>query len=61
MCTSMIHDTFIPQMLEEMDPELWDQLEERENKAKVELLKCCGLTKVCADTVEIWLKKLSFS
>ena len=54
-----IHDTVIPQMLEEMEPELGDQSEEK-NTAKLELLKRYGLANMCADTIGICLKKLVF-
>ena len=40
-----------------MDPEFRDQSEEEQDTSKVELLKRYGLTKLCADTVGIWLKK----
>ena len=55
-----IHDTLIPQNLEEMDPEFRVQLEEEKDTDNVELFKRLNLTKLCADTVGIWLKKLGF-
>ena len=47
-------------MLEEMDPYFLYQTEDKQDTAKVELLKRYGLTKFCANTVGIWLKKLGF-
>ena len=48
-----IHDTLIPQNLEEMDPEFRVQLEEEKDTDNVELFKRLNLTKLCADTVGI--------
>ena len=56
-----IHDTLIPQMLEEMDPEFRDQLEDKQDTAKVELLERYGPTNLCSNTVGIWLNNLGFS
>ena len=56
-----IHDTLIPQMLEEMDPEFCDQLEGGQDTAKVEWLKRYSIIHFCADTIGIWLNNLSFS
>ena len=55
------HDTLIPQMLEEMDPGFWYKQEEEQDTANVELLERYGPTKLCADTVGRWLKKIVFS
>ena len=42
-----IHDTLIPQMLEEMDPEFRDKQEKEQDKAKVDLLKV-AVSQSCA-------------